>query len=94
MPKNQRNLVHLKKFGSFISDLRVHAKQTQQSASDAMKNYDCDFSRENLAKLEYGLLADPKPEVLRVIATVYNVRYDVLLVKLIEDKYHVSLRLN
>ena len=70
----------------------MNAQQTQKSASNALKKFDCEFSRANLAKLEYGLLADPKPEVLMAIATIYNVRYDTLILKLIEDKYHVSLR--
>lgn len=77
-------------FGEYLVSLRTKKEWTQSDAGRYARKENPRITRQVILHLEKGKTRNPKPDVLRVLAKIYDVSYDEIAEKLAE-KYSRDL---
>jgi len=75
----------LLKFGSYLAERRSSARKTQYDVASELVSLK--VSQGRVAHYEKGRVTDPKPNVLRAFASLYDIDFITLVVKLAREKY-------
>ena len=81
-------------FGKYLADLRDKRNMSQSDAARFGRKLTPLLTRHVLLHMEAGKTKDPEPDVLRALAVLYEVPYEVIVEKLVACRYGITSRKN